>query len=491
MRWAVLMPSFLISLAFVILLFFFCRRFLASGTAAVKSLSKTASAVSFSGTSFLAVIIFLTLSGIGGFSVLYHREWNWDRAINHDCTQFTTDDKEIYWFHPVCHVLLPQRSALFAYPLVLLVSSCLYQGVTAEPGFLTPAHKRNLFLISGFITGLLPLIHAHSLVCLAMIFIPYALLHPIRSFSINKETGLFVHWLQFGIPIVSEALIQIPVYMDRLGADKGASFLVYNPIISHHPWKLYTDGTWYDTAMNFSLLWLRAIGPFLPLSLLGALFLNGKQLKLYLSFWVIFAVSNVIQFQPWDKDNTKMFLIWVLLAVAVVAMVIVKLWNAPSFLTKLIAIALVVSMVLTGSMMLYRESTLWWQFMDPEDQEFGQWVAANTDSEDVFIVNDSHIHPVTNLAGKTAMINMAGWVQSHGYPRMWERYADMRNMLSRPDDFLDLFRRYNVSYIAHDWRLGKDNKVDLDFFSYSEHVEQVFTSSKYSVFDVRKLSASK
>lgn len=125
---------------------------------------------------------------------------------------------------------------------------------------------------------------------------------------------------------------------------------------------------------------------------------------------------------------------------------------------------------------------------DKTDQEFGNWVIANTDNEDVFIINDSHIHPVTNLAGKTAIVNMAGWVQSHGYPKMWERYADMRTMLSLPSKSKTLFQKYGISYIVKDWRLAKDNRVDVPFFVNSPLVSIAFHNSKYTVYDVRKLS---
>ena len=486
-RWAILLPSFLIIISFIVLLFCFCRRFLSASQTRMY-LSQTRM---FNGTSFLAVIIFLTVGGVGGFSVLANRKWDFDSIFYHDCTQFTHTDRPIYWFHTVCHILLPQRSALFAYPIVILVSSCIFQAVN-DTSYIPSSQKNALFLISGFVTGLLPLVHAHSLLCLAMIFIPYALLHPIRSFSINKDTGLFIHWLRFGIPIVIESVLQIPVYLDRLVSETGeshSSFISYNPLVSHSPWREYVTG-WglYDNFMNFWVIWLKGIGLFVPLAIIGALFLDRKQLKLYLSFTVIFVVANIIQFQPWDKDNTKLFVIWVFVATAVVSNVIVKIWHAPSFLTKIIAVLIVFSLVLTGSIMLVRESNLWWQFMDPEDQQFGDWVAANSEPNDIFIVNDSHIHPVTNLAGKTALINMAGWVQSHGYPGMWLRYNDLRSMLSKPLYSYHIYQKYNISYIAKDWRLANDNNLDLDFFLFSEDVDIVYDSGKYSVFDVRRIS---
>ena len=115
---------------------------------------------------------------------------------------------------------------------------------------------------------------------------------------------------------------------------------------------------------------------------------------------------------------------------------------------------------------------------------------ANTDTDDVFIVNDSHIHPVTNLAGKTAVVNMAGWVQSHGYPNMWDRYGDMRAMLATPGKSTNLFKKHRVAYIVKDWRLAKDNRVDVPFFVNSPLVSIAFHNSKYTVYDVRKISST-
>jgi hypothetical protein len=431
----------------------------------------------------LAVVIFYTLGGIGGFTVLRARAWTWETAINHDCSQFTTDNQELYWFHGFSHILLPQRSATYSFPLLVFVTVCIYEGVNATG--LSKSQKSSLFLMAGFITGLLPLVHAHSLACLAIVFLPYALLHPVRSFSLNETTGLFIHWLQFGIPILGESLLQLPVYMDRLGPDatqQSSSFLRYSPLWRGQ-WATYRGGGLLNEICNFCLLWARGTGLFMFLGLIGFLFFNGRQRKLYFCFWLIFVVSNLVQFQPWDKDNTKMFIVWAMICTAGVSLVIYKLWRIPLILTKIFAVLVVISLILSGSMMLYRESTLWWQYMDHEDHEFGNWIAVNTDPDAVFIVNDSHIHPVTNLGGRTAVVNMAGWVQSHGYPDMWKRYSDLREMLARPAFSKELYTKYNISYVVYDWRLQHDNQVDMDFFQFDPNIKLVFHTPKYSVFD--------
>jgi len=372
--------------------------------------------------------------------------------------------------------------------LLLFICITITTGVNSSN--LTKSFKRNLFIISGLITGLLPLIHAHSFACLALIFLPYALLHPKRSFSLDPERGLFIPWLQFGIPILLECFPQLFIYMDRLGQHTGeasSSFLNYSPLWQHHPWRRYHGGSSLDDLFNFLLLWGRGTGIFVLLSLLGFAFLDTKQKKLYFCFWLIWIIGNVIQFQPWDKDNTKLFIVWTMACAGVCAMVINKIWRAPLLLSKLLVIAILISLMLSGSMMLYRESTLWWQWMDQHDREFGEWVAVNTDPDAVFIVNDSHINPVTNLGGRTALVNMAGWVQSHGYPNMWGRYSDLRTMLSAPARSFNLFKNYDISYVVYDWHLNNKYQVDAEFFQQSPLVDMVFHSTKYTIYDVTKL----
>lgn len=362
-RWAIILPSFFIMLSFIGLLFIFSRRFIGWNYSPFH-------APRYSEISFLGVFIFLTLSGIGGFTILRDRKWDWESTINHDSTQWTSSNDEIYWFHPVCHILLPQRSALFAYPLILVIVSTIYQLIHSHSSFSYP-QRRKIYFLSGCITGLLPLIHAHSLMCLAFILIPYALLHFKRSFSLHNEHGLFLHWLYFGVPILIESLLQLPVYMDRLGsgsmsAASSNSFLNYKPLWRNSPWARFPNTSYYNEFLNFSLLWLRGTGIYVIFALIGFFFLNNRQRKLYFCFWIIFIAANFVQFQPWDKDNTKLFLIWSMICAPVVAFIISKIWNVHSFILKLVAVLLVISLVLSGTMMLYRESTLWWQFMVPQ-----------------------------------------------------------------------------------------------------------------------------
>ena len=52
----------------------------------------------------------------------------------------------------------------------------------------------------------------------------------------------------------------------------------------------------------------------------NALTLNGRALdtaKLALGAFLVFLLGNYVNFQPWDRDNAKLYYIWVFVAAAI------------------------------------------------------------------------------------------------------------------------------------------------------------------------------
>ena len=500
-RWAILIPSFFIMLSLIVLLFCFIRRFLEnfSANSIDEKQLKRDDNISYhikspiqskDAEACLAVCLWLLSGGIGGWTMLRDRPFTWSQIVNEDWMQKTSSSEELYWFSCVSHVLLPQRSALFAYPLSILVFSCIFTAFNQQK--VSDETKRNLFRLSGVIVGLLPLVHAHSFLAVNVILFIYALIEWRKSFDFTKN-GYFWLWFSYGMIILLVGLPQIAMYKSRLigGENEGhSSFVAFAPLWRNYPWRNYWKGeTMLPLDFNFFVLWWKALGFMVPLAVLSTFILNSTQRKIIFCFWVIFIMANLIQFQPWDKDNNKIFLIWLMLPVGAVAALLLKLFRK-NILLKVLVVILIFSLVISGILMALRETDLWWQFMDKEDQNFAEWVKHNTESDSVFIVNDSHIHPVTNLAGRSAVFNMAGWVQSHGYPNMWERQSELRRMLSSGDSVSYLWDKYKVDYIAFDWRLTYDYPTtNRNFFDTSPRVTVPYRTDKYTIYDVRGLQS--
>lgn len=643
-RWAILLPSFEMAICLLVLLFCFIRRFFLISSPVISVVSSTPTTQRVSSNpwtrfwrglmavvveeeadpeegerkwkrriewiAFWGVGLWLLTGGVGGWTMLLEREWTWDQVVNEDWMQKTAGGRDLFWFSCISHVLLPQRSALFAYPLDLIVF-ILLATLLAMP-HATYKQKTKVYTLCGVVTGLLPLVHAHSFLSMGLLLAVFALLDLRQTFNLNSKTGgSFWLWVRFAVCVLVLSVPQMPNYFDRLMNSGGNKFLSLQPIWRNNPWnKVIEDESLID--LNFFALWFGALGFFVPLGLAAFnLPLSASQRRLHWSFWSLFVIANIVQFQPWDKDNNKVFLVWAMMPCATIPAILLGFVDHPFFLPSLhsfsfsglsrsepveksvtiridfespeasasrrkqrgdevVADASIVvverppspktlkkhrqlpanaspldrlahalktnfpslrdpqtkkihvgdvlqkmmillwrklkneksrnemirwgfvsivflSLTISGLMISLRETGLWWQFMDKEDQDFALWVNSNLERNATFIVNDSHIHPITNLCGRRTLFNMAGWVSSHGFPDWYQRQNEMRSMLADGWGAMHLWKKYDVDYLVYDWRLTYDYRVDLPFFENNDLTPQVYTSPKYKVFSVRRL----
>lgn len=465
-------------------MFCFVRRFLNIGQGATKD---KAPRNNRNTECVLGVLLWLLSGSIGAWTMIRDKDFTVQEMTNHDWMQFTSSNEELYWFSVISHVLLPQRSALFAYPIALLVFSMLIISIYPSNGN-EAIQRPQLFKWVGILLGLLPLVHAHSFVAIAIVISVWALIEFERTFSFNATSGLFSSWFKAASIGFLLSLPQIPSYLDRIqgGDSEGKSFLKILPLWEQGNWaKSYGPGA--NPVLNFAALWFKALGLMIPISVISLFLVNQNQRKVLISFYALFAVSNVVMFQPWEKDNNKMFIIWLMAVVAAVSQTLVKIWRR-SLLYKPFVIVIIFSLVISGVVMGVREANLHNEFISAEDQEMGRWVRDNTPHDAVFLSSDSHIHPVTNIGGRAQVYGYPGWTNSHGYPNLGTRYNDVRKMLQNPSSSKHLFKRYNISFIALDPALTSQFHPDEKWFlSYPRLFPRLFVSShlKWTVLDVR------
>lgn len=488
-----MIPSILIAVGLVGLLFCFARRFLllsSSKEEKVKSKNK----LSFNAEAFLAVFLVLLSGGIGGWTMVRDRDFTWNEIINEDWMQKTSSGEELYWFSVICHVLLPQRSALFAYPIVLLVFIMIFTETINHTKSSGHYFRPSVFAVCGFLTGILPLIHAHSFLAIGLILFVFALFQFPQSFDFSSR-GQGRLWLAFAFPVIIAGLPQLPTYFDRIlqGDSDGKGFIKLKPLWHSNPWnRAYTDDLFpFSSELNMFALWFRALGLMVPLSIAAFMLLKNKfQRQIYISFFLLFVFGNLVMLQPWEKDNNKIFIVWLFVGATGVAKLLLQLWRKNGLL-KLIVIFTTISLMLSGILITAREIHLHWKYMEAEDLEFARYVRDNTDPDAIFMTSEFHIHPVTNFAGRTQLYGFPGWIHSHGYPGMWHRSVDHRSMLSSPERNRHLFKQYNVSYIAWDHQMQSENPgFDKNFFQSKTLMSYSSYFGKWILYDVRNLLKS-
>src|SRR2546428_11004036 len=99
--------------------------------------------------------------------------------------------------------------------------------------------------------------------------------------------------------------------------------------------------------------WIKNTGLFHPLllvALLSPLALRGRIRLLIAPFSLVFLVANLIKFQPWDWDNSKLLVFWYLASAVAVGALLVRLARthlAGAVLAAAIWLSLVASGVLS------------------------------------------------------------------------------------------------------------------------------------------------
>src|SRR6202011_1573644 len=107
--------------------------------------------------------------------------------------------------------------------------------------------------------------------------------------------------------------------------------------------------------------WIKNTGLFWPLllpALVSPLALRGRARLLIAPFSLVFLAANLIKFQPWDWDNSKLLVFWYMASAVAVGAVLVRLARA-QLLGGIVAAAIGLTIIGSGVLPLM-------QFLPPQ-----------------------------------------------------------------------------------------------------------------------------
>ena len=442
---ALVLTSGLLGLAFPAVLYLAAQRF-AGGRAAAA----------------IAVFVFLLSGGLGfiylvsdlqhgGLGVLLHlpREYTLNRDLNYQ------------WLNPVLAYLVPQRSTLFGFGLALIVLVLLWIAARERLGWRS-------FLFAGVVAGAMPIFHVHAygtVVALAMFW---------AAFNRRREwLAFFIPALAIGVPLVIWMLP--PANNSECGA--GPSLARY-----------CLEVGWLTDGDNWAWFWIKNTSVLIPLLIAAQFarrwFPTGYG-KWFAPMWLWFLVPNVIVLQPWDWDNTKFFIFWVLLGSVMVGGLLAGLFKrGPG--AALFAAVLLGLLVLSGAIDLARASdpTLSsFQFTDTKGLQVAEWARLNTSPDAVFAVADEHNNPIATLSGRRILVGYPGWLWTYGLADFVQKGADQRLILQGAANTADLVDRYGVGYVL----IGPQELADprnANIAYWDQNGTRVYTNGEYSVYRV-------
>lgn len=400
---AVLIPSFLLSVAFC-LIFFDCARII------LKNKSQA----------IIALLVFLFNGGLGFYYFFKDvSKGGFSETLARLPREYThLEPANIQVINHLTSKLIPQRSFLLGLPLAVFALFLLWRYSSKK--------DPKLLLVTALVGAALPLIHLHSFLVLAIA----ALFVFVTTFS--KKRLKF--WILPALLVLFFALPQMIAFSPRAGLD----FLKWRP-----GWMAY------KTNDNIVWFWFKNVGFSLVLIPLGFL-TAGKKLRLAsLPFFLIFISANLFLFQPYEYDNTKLFTYWLLQSSLLIALGLSFFWKR-NLLGKAVAVLLFWSVILSGfldvfGLLQYERQKI--HFLSERQITAAEWVRENTPPEAVFLTADNHNHPVTMLTGRKILLGYKGWIWTYGidYSR---RETSLRNLARNPS-----------------FQALKDLHIDFVFFS--------------------------
>jgi hypothetical protein len=421
------------------------------------------------------------------------------------------------WYTPLFAWWLPQRSILYGFAgalaaLLLVITAAR----SARRGY-------ESFALAGVLLGLMPLIHIHTLIAMVIVCAVLAVAWRHRG---------------WGVLFAVTAVVAVPRLVSLVGGSHGTA-VAGNVFPTVEPGWMYLGGQARPVLSPGSLIggvaglaralvspqywgfWIANTGVAVPLCAVVSIAVGVSRtrgrpravarrvlsvfpadlLPVALGFIAVFAVANIVVFQSWDWDNTKLLAYWYLGAALLIATLVTRWWRGGWRGTA--AAAMGVTVLLTGVLVLVRYLP-WTPAADAvggpyssatsQDVRLAAAVATATPSRAVFLTNGKPNDPVLTLAGRTAVMGYYGWLWSYGTD-FGSRPADVRTMLegcgSNPRSSCAVFallRTYDVGYAEIDDRVQDvgvlDNQVGLSWWA-SQGFPVVARSDHVTIYDVR------
>lgn len=467
---ALALPSALLSLAFVLVLYDTSRRFLHDRWAAC-----------------LATLIFLVGAGFGfvlaigdvspdGPSVL-----GWLAGAMHILAspprEYTYAPADGIWWHaPMLAYLVTQRSVDLGWPLTLLALSLLWEGLRAA--------SKQAILLAGVVVGLLPLFHPNSyiavLVWVGGVMLLLGSLRPLLTGSRRLLlTRFFAPALILGLP---QVWLILPPSQYRLPFDAFFRF--------QFGWMASEAGR-NDNVIWF---WLYNTAFLIPLALLATLipgWAPGQLKKFLLPAWLLFLVANVAILQPGAWDNSKWLVWWAIPTSMLAGLAVMKLARRGRVFATIAG--LVLAAQFTSAFLTLDRA---WQeqinvpslpLMNNDDLAVSRWFRTNTIPGAVILAGlpdgNPIVAPVVMLSGRATVLTDPGSLFNLGV-RVDERQQDVVSMLGGEPGTDERLRQYGVSYVVIGPWERQISHANLGYYHQRYPIVYRSADGEYEVFKV-------
>ena len=352
------------------------------------------------------------------------------------------DPNNLRWSNVIADLMVPQRTLLGGWCMGLPCFYLLYMAFDPDK---REAHNLRMTALLGVWGGLLPLIHTHSFVALALCSLGMMVYDMIHD---QQRVTLLKRYVLYGALAAVIALPQLfgftftQTFQEAGAEGSGNTFI--------RLWFNWVNNPGGRGNLRDFYLWfyVKNIGlPFIALVL--ALFeKDRKNRRLFAGALVIILAAELIRFQPNEYDNNKLLYLAWLLCCMIVANWCRGMWERLRGLRArpVLAVMLAVATFLSAGLTLWRECVSTYQAFSSRAVEVGEYIRDNTDEHSVFLTGRHHLNPVIAIAGRTIVCGPDLWLYWHGF-NTGEREADIARFYYDPEGNADVLAKYDVDYI--------------------------------------------
>ncbi len=415
---------------------------------------------------------------LGFFEIL----WNLPR-------DYTIGD-HFRWGNSMVVLFITQRSMLLGMPLTIIVLHYLRRiFLGEEPPSEAESKKRKhsyesgrfpavpASLVVGILAGTLPLIHAHSLFVLFV----------VSAFLLVFSLSGWKNWFAFA---AGTALTSIPILAWVLTGSATST----NEFIA---WHFGFDAR----ELNIAWFWLKNTGLFIPLVFAGLFLIsrflhnvNGGEeggddrpvlridyILFALPFFVLFVVSNIFKFAPWEWDNIKVLIYWFVGTLPFAAYAIALIWQKGKWFTAAAGVLLIV-LTFAGALDVWRTASAQMEYavFDKDAVEIAKAIRERTPPGTLFL-NAPTYNTAVVLSGRRSLMRYTGHLSSHGIDYR-EREEDLKKIYAGEATAEILLKKYGIEYVLVSPLEKQDMTVNESFLN---SLELFAEAGDYKVYKVR------
>lgn len=339
-------------------------------------------------------------------------------------------DKNIRWVNVIVDMMLPQRTLLAGWTMVIPALWMLHEAISTR-------ESRKWFVMLGVWGGAMPMIHTHSFLALGLISAGVMGMTLLQTQG-EQRRRMLLGFLTYGVLTVLLAAPQLLTWSVPQTVSGGSLRFQFN-------WVNWSGSGLIDEYFWF---WLKNVGPVYLFLLPAALYARKREKRFALGAGLVWLVAELVLFQPNVYDNNKLFYVAYMTLLPLAARYLVDLYDRLRGLPgrRLLAGVLAGVCLASGVLSVAREVRSDYQLYGADTVEAAEWIRGNTPQDAVFLTSDNHNNPVSSLTGRKIVCGTASFLYYHGVDYSAQKAA-ARDMFERPLESLALFEEYQVDYI--------------------------------------------